>query len=271
MHKPIPTELARYDAVGLGYGDTIVFDALDLTLSAGKVTVFCGPNGCGKSTSLKALRRLLRPQSGNIFLNGESIATFSTKRLARQIAMLTQSPLAPEELLVEQLIELGRYAHRRRFAGISPADRQAIDDAMAACQLEDLRHRPLGALSGGQLQRAWLATVLAQDSPVILLDEPTSHLDLKHQIETLELIRHLNATQNKTIVLVLHDINLAARYADEMVMFHHGQVFTQGAPDTVMTEAILSEVFAIGCRVIADPVDNKPICIPYPDASPQER
>ncbi|UJQ95471.1 ABC transporter ATP-binding protein [Mariluticola halotolerans] len=264
MHDMRKPAMARFDAVGLGYGTKMVFDALDLTLNAGEVTMFCGPNGCGKSTALKALRRLMKAKYGDIFLSGEAISFLSNKRLAREMAMLTQAPSAPEDLLVEQLVGMGRYAHQGRFAGLTAKDREMVDFAMTACNLQELAKQSLGTLSGGQLQRAWLATILAQDAPVILLDEPTNHLDITHQIETLELIRKMNAEEGRTVVLVLHDLNLAARYADSMVMFNQGKVVAQGTPEQVMREEVISDVFAIGCRVISDPVHGKPLCIPYP-------
>ena len=253
-----------YRQAGLAYGPVTVFADLDLDLAAGRVTVFCGPNGCGKSTALKALRRLVRTRSGAIFLNGSPVAAQGNRALARQMAMLTQSPSAPEDLLVEQLVILGRYAHRSRFGGLSAADRQAVEAAIDACELRDLLARRLGALSGGQMQRAWLATVLAQDAPILLLDEPTNHLDIRHQIETLELVRRLNRDKGRTIVLVLHDLNLAARYADEMVMFSGGRVHAKGAPAEVMTAANIGAVFGIGCRILTDPELGRPFCIPYP-------
>ena len=264
MHEPLKQPLAQYRSTALGYGESLVFDSLDLTMRAGRITAFCGPNGCGKSTSLKALRRLLRPSAGDIFLNGESVSLLSNKQLARQMAMLTQAPSAPEELLVQQLVTLGRYAHRRRFAGLTDEDRRAIAFAMSSCALEALADKPLGTLSGGQMQRAWLATILAQDAPVILLDEPTNHLDIKHQIETLELVKTLNREQGRSVVLILHDLNLAARYADDMVLFARGAVHAQGAAEDVMTEATIAAVFGIDCRVIRDPLLGKPMCIPYP-------
>jgi iron complex transport system ATP-binding protein len=261
-----PETAIAYRKAGLSYGAVTVFEGLDLDIAQARVTVFCGPNGCGKSTALKALRRLIRTRSGDIFLNGTAVSVQGNKALARQMAMLTQAPSAPEELLVSQLVALGRYAHRRRFSGLGQADREAIASAIAACELEDLVDRRLGALSGGQMQRAWLATVLAQDAPLLLLDEPTNHLDIRHQIETLELVRRLNRERGRTVVLVLHDLNLAARYADEMVMFSGGKVHAKGPPVAVMNEANIGAVFGIDCRVIADPELGRPFCIPYPKA-----
>lgn len=264
MHDAKKLPMARYASAELGYGTVKVFEELDLDLEAGEITVFCGPNGCGKSTALKALRRMLKATSGDIFLGETPISELPNKQLAREMAMLTQSPAAPDELLVEQLVAMGRYAHQRQFYAASDADRAAIEFALAACNLTDLAKRPLGAISGGQLQRAWLATILAQDAPIILLDEPTNHLDITHQIETLELIKKLNVEQNRSIVLVLHDLNLAARYADRMIMFKHGSIFAQGTPEQVMREEIIDEVFSVSCKVIPDPVHAKPLCISYP-------
>lgn len=264
MHKPAPKTLARYEKAQIGYGDTVIFEALNLDLNAGEMVMFCGPNGCGKSTALKALRRLIHAKSGMITFGDKPLDLFNNKELARQMAMLTQAPSAPEELLVRELVEMGRFAHRAYLGSLTAKDREAVEFAIEACDLNALTDMPLGRLSGGQLQRSWLAMIIAQDAPVILLDEPTNHLDITHQIETLELVTRLNRKQGKTVIVVMHDLNLAARYADRMLLFKKGALFADGTPEKVMTEEIVSETFSIACRIVTDPVYGKPLCIPYP-------
>lgn len=255
---------AHFNKICVGYNGKMVFDDLNLQLPAQKITAFCGPNGCGKSTALKTLRRHLQPKSGAVFVHAEPIQGLKDKDLAKRMAMLSQSPSAPEELSVEQLVSLGRFANRKTFGGLSDEDHSAISRAITACDLVGLSTRTVGELSGGQLQRTWIAMVLAQDAPAILLDEPTNHLDLTHQLDTMELVKALNVEENKTIIFVSHDINLAARYAHEMVLFKAGKVITQGTPAEVMKSETIDAIFDINSQINLDPVHQTPFCFAYP-------
>lgn len=258
MDKP----LFRLENANAGYGGAPVLDGLDLELPKGKVIALCGPNGSGKSTVLRALRRLLPLRSGDIALHGRRLADWPDKELARDLAMLSQSPGAPAEMTVGELVMLGRYAHRRPLAGPSDADRRACDQALAATGLADLQSHAIGSLSGGQKQRAWIAMVLAQESGTILLDEPTNHLDVSHAMEVLELVRRLNRQAGRSIVVVLHDLNLAARYADHVVLFDRGQVAAQGDVAQVLTEARLGQVYGIDVCILRPADLDYPVIVP---------
>lgn len=258
------SNFGEYQNVQVGYGGNFVFDDLNLSIEAGKITAFCGPNGCGKSTALKTLCKMLKTKSGNVTILGEPIEQLKSKALARKMAMLVQSPSAPNELTVEQLVMLGRYSNRRAFSAVSAEDRASANKAIISCDLKTLAQATLGSLSGGQLQRAWIAMVIAQDAPAILLDEPTNHLDITHQLDTMELIKDLNILENKTIILVSHDLNLAARYADIMVLFKSGNIVAQGNPEHIMVPSIIDDVFGVSSQFVIDPVHEKPICIAYP-------
>ncbi len=254
--------LTRYEKVNLSYGSTIVFEALNLTLNEGEITMFCGPNGCGKSTALKALRRLLKVRSGIIFHGANPIDDLSDKALAKLMSLLTQKPSAPDDLTVEQLIKMGRFAHLGYLGHFSKKDKEKVAEALSLCHLQNLVHETIGNLSGGQLQRVWLAMIIAQDSPTILLDEPTNHLDITHQIETLELIKKLNE-KGRTIIVVMHDLNMAARYADRMILFKDGKVAADGTPEEVMQPSNIRNVFNIDCEIMRDNIYQKPMLIPY--------
>lgn len=258
MDKP----LFQLDKVVAGYGRDPVIDGLNLDLPAGKVTALCGPNGSGKSTVLRTLRRLLALRGGQIDLHGRPLRDWPEKELARSLAMLSQSPDAPDEMTVAELAMLGRYAHRKPLAGPSVADRRACAEALSATGLADHASTPLGALSGGQKQRAWIAMVLAQESGTILLDEPTNHLDVSHAMEVLELVRRLNREAGRSIVVVLHDLNLAARYADHVVLFDEGQVIAQGPVAEVLTEPLLSRVYGIDLRILHPEGLDYPVIVP---------
>lgn len=250
------------DGAQAGYGRMPVLDGLDLQLPAGRVIALCGPNGSGKSTVLRALRHLLPLRAGSIALNGRSLVEWPTKDLARHLAMLSQSPDAPAEMTVAELVMLGRYAHRKTLAGPSAADRRACAAALSSTGLDELQAQPLGTLSGGQKQRAWIAMVLAQESGTILLDEPTNHLDVSHAMEVLELVRRLNREAGRSIVVVLHDLNLAARYADHVVLFDRGKVAAQGKVTEVLTERRLGEVYGIDVRILRPADLDYPIIVP---------
>lgn len=249
-------------AAALGYPGKLVFDALDLAIRPGRLTALCGPNGCGKSTALRAMRAMLPTQGGSVLLRDTPLSQIPARALAREIAMLTQSPTAPDEMSVEQLVSLGRYAHRRAFTPDARADREAVAVALAQTNLTDLAHRAIGTLSGGQLQRVWIAMVLAQAAPVILLDEPTNHLDIAHALEVLSLVQRLGAQEGKTVVVVLHDLNLAARFADDIVFFRAGQVAGCGPVEEVFHQELIEDVFGIECIVRREEASDRPFCVP---------
>lgn len=205
------------NALTLSYGDTIIINELDVKIPKGEITVFIGSNGCGKSTLLRSIARLLKPRNGSVLLEGNSIAKLPTKEVAKQLAILPQGPIAPEGLTVLQLVKQGRYPHQSWLKQWSKEDEDAVSNALKATGLEDLAERPVDSLSGGQRQRAWIAMTLAQQTDIILLDEPTTYLDMTHQIEILDLLFELNERENRTIVMVLHDLNLACRYAHNLV------------------------------------------------------
>jgi iron complex transport system ATP-binding protein len=248
--------------LNLSYGKVNVLQSLSLPIERGKITVLAGPNGCGKSTLLRAIRRLHKPTSGGIFLEEIDISRLGDKALARQIGLLAQSPSAPEDMTVEELVRLGRYPHQSMLQPWSRDDASALESAMAGTGVTALRDRRIGSLSGGQLQRVWIAMVLAQQTDIVCLDEPVNHLDMAHQLDCLDLVRQLRNAFGRTVVLVLHDLNLAARYADHLVFLRNGTIAAGGSPEELMTEENIAKVFDVHARVITDPVHQRPMCIP---------
>lgn len=255
------------EALTLGYPGRVVIRDLTLSLPPGRVTAIVGPNGCGKSTLLRALARLIRPIGGRVTLGGKDIHAEDTRALARRIAILPQSPLAPDGILVADLVKRGRTPWRGFLAPWTKADAEACAQALAAVDIEDLADRPLNELSGGQRQRAWLALVLAQQAPLLLLDEPTTWLDLPHQIEVLSLLRRRNREAGTTVVSVLHDLNLAARFSDHLILLGPDGVVAEGASADVLTAQTLARAFALSARVMPDPVTGSPMVIPLQTAS----
>ncbi|MFJ9501421.1 ABC transporter ATP-binding protein [Brevibacillus centrosporus] len=247
----------------LSYGDRNIIETLDLNIPRGKITVFIGSNGSGKSTLLRSLARLLKPKEGAILLEGESIAKRSTKEVAKRLAILPQGPTAPEGLTVLQLVKQGRYPYQNWLQQWSEEDEKMVNRALEATQLTALANRPVDSLSGGQRQRAWIAMTLAQGTETILLDEPTTYLDMSHQIEILDLLFELNETEQRTIVMVLHDLNLACRYAHHIVAVHNSTVVAEGSPDDVLTTDLVRTVFDMDCQITLDPLYGTPMCIPY--------
>lgn len=252
----------RTRRVSLSYGDRPIVSQLSVAIPQGKITVLVGANGSGKSTLLKGLARLLKPQSGMVYLNGQAIAKLPTKEIAKQMGILPQSPISPEGLTVHELVSQGRYPHQRWFQQWSSEDAVQVQQALQITGMEELRDRPLDALSGGQKQRAWIAMSLAQNTSILLLDEPTTYLDLAHQMEVLDLLKDLNQTQNRTVVMVLHDLNQACRYADYLVALKAGAIVAQGRPAQVMIEEMVQTVFQLTSRIISDPITGTPLCIP---------
>ncbi len=251
----------RAEGLRLAYDGRAVVDGLDLEIPDGKVTAVIGPNGCGKSTTLRALGRLLRPRSGTVLLDGRQIDRLPTKEVARALGVLPQAPVAPGGLTVAELAARGRHPHQSWYRPWSERDEAAVTAALSRTELLDLRDRPVEELSGGQRQRAWIAMVLAQGTDLLLLDEPTTYLDLAHQIDVLDLVRELNA-DGHTVVMVLHDLNLAARYSDHLVAMRDGRVAAQGAPGDVLTADLVREVFSLESQIITDPSAGTPLVIP---------
>ena len=253
----------RGEAVAVGYGDRLIIEPLDVAVPAGEVTAIIGPNGCGKSTLLKALSRTMPLADGAVYLDGRAIAEMPTAEVARKMALLPQAPEAPGGLTVGELVALGRYPHQRGFGRLSARDREIIAWALAITHLDDFGGRALDALSGGQRQRAWIAMALAQDTDLILLDEPTTYLDMAHQLEVLELLRDLNRREGKTIALVIHELNLAARFADWMIALKAGSIRGAGTPQEVMTPAMLQDVFGLEALIEPDPWTGRPSLVSY--------
>jgi iron complex transport system ATP-binding protein len=250
------------EGVTVGYGGEPVVRDLTLDLPDGLVTTVVGPNGCGKSTLLRTLARLLKPSGGRVRLDGEAIDAASTREVSRRLALLPQSPVAPDGLLVRDLVGRGRHPHQRWFRQWSPDDEQVVEAALRMTDTWDLRDRALDELSGGQRQRAWIAMTLAQDTDLVLLDEPTTFLDLAHQVEVLDLVTRLNRERGRTVVMVLHDLNLAARYSDLVVVMKQGAVVLQAPPREVFTEALLEDVFGLRADVLDDPRSGLPVVVP---------
>ncbi|MFD2672734.1 ABC transporter ATP-binding protein [Marinicrinis sediminis] len=247
----------------LGYGEQTIIENLDLEIPKGKITVLIGSNGCGKSTLLRSLSRLLKPNGGTALLEGADIWKTPTKQLAKQMSILPQGPSAPEGITVLQLVRQGRYPHRSFLKPWSEKDEKIVNDALAATKLTEFKHREVDSLSGGQRQRAWIAMTLAQDTETILLDEPTTYLDLTHQIEILDLLFEMNEKHQRTIVMVLHDINLACRYADYIVAVKNKCVFASGKPEEIIQPEMIRQVFDMKCQIMCDPVFGTPMCIPF--------
>ncbi|MFR9807257.1 ABC transporter ATP-binding protein [Pseudonocardia sp. RS010] len=259
---PDGTVRLRAEGVRLGYGERVVVDDLDLDVLQGTVTAVIGPNGCGKSTLLRALGRLLKPTRGHVLLDGRRIDDIPTKQVATVLGLLPQAPVAPEGLTVGDLVARGRHPHQTWYRQWSGDDEEAVAEALAWTGISDLAERPIDELSGGQRQRAWISMALAQGTDLLLLDEPTTFLDLAHQVEVLELVERLHVERGRTVVMVLHDLNLAARYADRLVAMKAGRIVAQGTPAEVITEPLLGEVFGLEARVIADPVAGTPLVVP---------
>jgi iron complex transport system ATP-binding protein len=261
LNSALPVAISTHNLTLAYEGNQIIQD-LDLTIPPGKVSTLVGPNGCGKSTLLRGIARLLKPKAGKVYLQGKAIAHLPTKELATRLGILPQSPAAPEGLTVRELVAQGRYPHQNWLQQWSQEDELKVEMAIATTHLQPFAHRSLDTLSGGQRQRAWIAMTLAQDTEILLLDEPTTYLDLAHQIEILDLLHDLNRHQGKTIIMVLHDLNQACRYADHLIVLNSGTIYAQGQPQTVMTETLVRDVFGLESRIIADPVVGTPLCIP---------
>lgn len=245
-----------------GYGESDILTDLDLAVPPGKITVIVGANACGKSTLLRAMSRLLTPRHGQVQLNGKSVHNTPPRELAQTLGLLPQSPIAPEGITVADLVSRGRHPHQGLFSRWTKRDDEAVQAALDATRTADLADRPVDELSGGQRQRVWIAMALAQGTEILLLDEPTTFLDINHQIEVLDLLTDLNHARETTVVMVLHDLNLAARYADHLVAVSGGRIHIAGPPEAVLTEETVRQVFGLESRVIADPISGRPMMLP---------
>ncbi|MFO7191621.1 MULTISPECIES: ABC transporter ATP-binding protein [Thermocrispum] len=246
----------------LGYDRRIVSRDLDVSIPPGSFTVIIGPNACGKSTLLKALSGILTPEAGTVVLDGKELSSYPAKALARRLGLLPQTAVAPDAITVVDLVSRGRYPYQRMLRQWSAEDEQAVAEAMAATGVTDLADRPVDELSGGQRQRVWLAMVLAQQTPLLLLDEPTTFLDIAHQIDVLDLCAELHEQGGRTLVAVLHDLNHAARYATHLIVMSKGAIVAEGNPSDVLTEQLVTDVFGLQCQVIDDPETGTPMVIP---------
>jgi len=257
----------RSQAATLAYDRRTIVENLSLDIPAGAFTAIIGPNACGKSTLLRAMAGLLAPTAGQIILDGKAIASLSPRDIAQRLGLLPQTPIAPEGITVSELVARGRYVHQRLLRQWSAEDRTAVDDALRLTNVSELAERRVEHLSGGQRQRVWIAMVLAQQTPLILLDEPTTYLDIAHQMDVLNLLHELNAA-GRTIVAVLHDLNHAARYATHIIAMKSGKVIAAGAPADVITAPNVSAVFGLETDVIPDPVTGSPMVVPHDTRAP---
>ena len=257
------TETIHTESLTLGYGDSIIIKELDIAIPKGEITVFIGGNGCGKSTLLRSMARLLKPNKGMVLLEGKAISKLPTKEIAKKLSILPQSPTAPEGLTVLQLVKQGRYPYQNFLKQWSKEDEEKVMNALKATRMLEWKDKLVDELSGGQRQRAWIAMTLAQDTEVILLDEPTTYLDLTHQIEILDLLFELNEKEQRTIIMVLHDLNLACRYAHNIVAIRNQTVYAQGKPEDIINSELVKYVFDMNCQITIDPLFGTPLCIPY--------
>ncbi|ELY5872833.1 iron-enterobactin ABC transporter ATP-binding protein [Cronobacter sakazakii] len=250
------------EALTLGYGDFRVANGLNVAIPDGKFTAIIGPNGCGKSTLLRTLSRLMKPLGGQVRLDGEAIQHFATKEVARRIGLLAQNASAPGDITVAELVARGRYPHQPLFTRWRDEDERAVQKAMAATGVTALADQSVDTLSGGQRQRAWIAMVLAQETSILLLDEPTTWLDISHQIDLLELLCTLNRDQGYTLAAVLHDLNQACRYANHLIALRDGKIIAEGAPSEIVDAALIEAIYGLRCMIIEDPVAGTPLVVP---------
>ena len=258
MNNPILSA----ETISAGYDGRKILSDVSLTLPEKKISVILGANGCGKSTLLKTFARLLKPESGMITLDGKSISSLPSREVAKTLGLLPQSPVVPEGIKVTDLVARGRFPYRRAFGGMRPEDFAAVEEALELMGITELADRSVDELSGGQRQRVWIALALAQQTDILLLDEPTTYLDIAYQVEILDLLTDLNKKRNTTILMVLHDINLSARYADYIFAMYQGQLEAQGAPLKIITPGLIKKIYGLDCQIIPDPVSRTPLVIP---------
>lgn len=247
----------------ISYADRMIVENLNLHFPEGKITALVGANGSGKSTILKAMARIMKPAGGHVFLDGKSIYRQSTKEVAKQVAILPQNPAAPDGLTVGELVSYGRFPHQKGFGTLTKEDKQMIQWAIQVTGMTEFYDRPVDQLSGGQRQRAWIAMALAQGTEILFLDEPTTFLDMAHQLEVHQLLMKLNQDEGRTIIMVVHDLNHASRFAHHVVAIKQGKVVSEGKPDEVMTKEVLKKVFGIEADIIFDPRSGVPLCLPF--------
>ncbi|UPR53138.1 ABC transporter ATP-binding protein [Vibrio cyclitrophicus] len=250
------------EKLSVGYGDQVIVKNVDLIVEPNTITSLVGPNGCGKSTLLKAFARILPPQSGTVLINNKPIHSLPTRQVAQKIALLPQGPIAPEGLTVKELVAQGRFPHQSLFRQWSKQDTKAVERAIELTDLTQFIDRPVHSLSGGQRQRCWLAMVLAQDTPILLLDEPTTFLDLKVQVDLMDLLARIVKEEQRTILMVLHELNLAAAFTDRIIMMNNGEIVSQGSAQQVMRPEALKSVFGLHSEIISDPLTGRPVCLP---------
>ncbi|MBQ4901400.1 ABC transporter ATP-binding protein [Paenibacillus sp. Marseille-P2973] len=257
-----PTHLFQAEQLVAGYENKTVIQDVSLVIPSHKISVIIGANGCGKSTLLKTLARLIKPTSGAITLDGKPLGKLPSKPLARVIGMLPQSPIVPEGISVADLVGRGRFPHQSLFGGWTKKDNEAVAEAMRIMDIMEFANHPIDELSGGQRQRVWIAMALAQETDILFLDEPTTFLDITYQVEILDLLTDLNRKHGTTIVMVLHDINLSARYADHIFALHQGKLVAEGEPSEVITSTLVKDIFGLDCTVIEDPISGSPLVVP---------
>lgn len=245
-----------------GYDNKIIVNHMDVTIPQNKISVIIGANACGKSTLLKTMARLIKPISGEVLLDGKKIREIAPKQLAKELGLLPQSPVVPEGITVSDLVSRGRFPYQSFLKGLDKKDYEAVEEALDIMGITELANQSVDELSGGQRQRVWIAMALAQQTDILLLDEPTTYLDISYQVEILDLLTDLNRKRGTTIVMVLHDINLSARYADYIFAVKNGNLIAEGKPMDVITEELMHEVFALSCQVIKDPVSDSPFIVP---------
>ncbi|MBU5674016.1 ABC transporter ATP-binding protein [Paenibacillus brevis] len=256
------THLFQAEQLVAGYDHKTVIHGIDLVIPSNKISVIIGANGCGKSTLLKTLARLIKPISGQVTVDGKPISKIPPKKLARVIGMLPQSPIVPEGISVADLVGRGRFPHQSMFSGWSRKDYEAVAEAMEIMNITEFANHDIDELSGGQRQRVWIAMALAQQTDILFLDEPTTFLDITYQVEILDLLTDLNRKHGTTIMMVLHDINLSARYADHIFAMHEGKLVTEGTPSEVITSTMVKDIFGLNCTVIQDPLCGSPMVVP---------
>ncbi|ELI6425560.1 Fe(3+) dicitrate ABC transporter ATP-binding protein FecE [Vibrio harveyi] len=246
--------------LSVAYGKNTIIPNLSVSIPKGKITALIGPNGCGKSTLLKTLVRINKPLSGDVFFNEKTLSSYGDKRLARSLSLLPQILVSPEGITVRKLVEYGRSPYLSHWGRLGKDDKTIVEQAMHDTGVFEFADKPVESLSGGQRQRAWIAMVMAQDTEVVMLDEPTTYLDMSHQVELMNLMQQMNAN-GKTVVVVLHDLNQACRYCDHLIVLKQGQLIVEGSPDEVFTESLLDEVFDLKAKVFRDPISDTPMCV----------
>ncbi|MGF1777635.1 Fe(3+) dicitrate ABC transporter ATP-binding protein FecE [Vibrio nomapromontoriensis] len=244
----------------VAYGNNVIIDDLNLSIPKGKITALIGPNGCGKSTLLKTLARINKAKSGKVLLDNVALEQIPTKQLAQRLSLLPQIHTTPEGISVRKLVGYGRAPYTSHWGKLTADDQRIVEQSMASTGVTDLADTPVDSLSGGQQQRAWIAMIMAQDTDIVMLDEPTTYLDLSHQIDLMNLMHEMNR-QGKTVIVVLHDLNQACRYCDHLIVLEKGKLIAQGTPENVFTESLLQQVFNLDAMVITDPISHSPMCV----------